>query len=58
VCIWAGVGGDDGDGDDGNSDVALEMLSVMVIVVPDAFRQGGWLCQYLHRTVYRLIAVY
>ena len=37
--IWAGADGDDGDGDEGDGDAA------MVIMVPEALRQVGWLRQ-------------
>ena len=37
--------GDDGDGDDGDDDDGDGDVSVIVIIVPEALRQVGWLCQ-------------
>jgi hypothetical protein len=45
VRIWAGpADGDDGDGDDGDGDDD-DGDGVMVIILPEALRQVGWLRQ-------------
>jgi len=45
--IWAGADGDDGDGDDGDGDDGDDNDGdgdgVMVVIVPEALRQVGWL---------------
>jgi hypothetical protein len=36
--------------------MAMMMVSVMVIIVPEALRQVGWLRQRQHQSFYRLRA--